>query len=339
MRCRSRLIFRLLWLALMVVSSAKADTVWMNNGDVLSGEITKLEAGKLSLKTKYVGTVLLDLKYVTSMGADRQLWVSLIGEKQASLRSLKGLTPGVIVIDGDGRERSFSSVWPVAGIHVAKPALADSWQLKGNLVASLDSKSGNDEKSLVGVEGQVHIDDQWNKNAVYWDLDLENDEGVKSSEWKLGYSYSRYLTEHWFVQGAAEQEYDSEEDLQTRTSLGGTLGYRFWETSQKTLRTSGGISRLWEDYQSSPSQKDYALTWGFNYRTPLFRRWDYFANSRTFFRLNQSTVLVNVTQGIKVGLTEHITWNLTHMLDYDSDPAEESKKVDNRVKMGVGYQW
>ena len=203
----------LLLIALFSVNWAWADTVWMNNGDVLSGDIQKLEAGRLSLKTSYAGTISLNLKYITSLDSDKTFWVSLIGEKQASLRRLEARNPGVTVMDDDGRKRTFSSVWPVAAIHLKKPALADTWQVKGNLVAALDSKSGNDDESLMGVEGRVHIDDQWNKNAIHWDIDLENDEGVRSSEWRIGYSYSRYLSEHWFVQAAAEQEYDSEEDL------------------------------------------------------------------------------------------------------------------------------
>ncbi|MFK0572454.1 DUF481 domain-containing protein [Endozoicomonas sp.] len=335
-----RYLFRLLGtLCLFSISPVWADTIWMNNGDVLSGDIMKLDAGKLSLQTKYAGTIELDWRYVSALDSDKAFWVSLIGEEKVSLRRFKGQETGVTVIDESGRKRSFSAVWPVASIHIEKPVLADTWELGGKLVAMLDSKSGNDDELLIGVEGKLNVDDQWNKNAFYWDIETEDDDGVKNSEWVIGYSYSRYLDEHWFVQGAAEQKHDSEEDLQRRTSLGGTLGYRFWEAAGSALKTSGGISRLWEEYQANDSQQDYALTWAFNYRTRIINNWEYFANSRTFFRLNQSTTLVNINQGIKVGLTDHITWNLTHILDYDSDPVDKTKKTDSRVKMGVGYQW
>lgn len=324
---------------LFSIDMARADTVWMNNGDVLSGDIVGLDAGKLSLQTQYAGTIELDWRYVTALDSDKTYWVSLIGEEEARLRRFARQNSGVTVIDEDGHRRSFSAVWPVAAIHTDKPVIADTWQLGGKLVATLDSKSGNEDELLMGVEGSLNIDDQWNKNAFYWDIEAEDDDGIKSSEWTAGYSYSRYLDEHRFVQAAAEQEYDSEEDLITRTSLGGTVGYRFWETAEKTLKTSGGISQLWEDYQSNASQRDYALTWIFNYRTPVNDNWEYFANSRTFFRLKQSTTLVNISQGIKIGLTDHIVWNLTHIVDYDSDPVDKAQKIDSRVRMGIGYQW
>ena len=321
------------------ISTTWADTVWMNNGDVLSGEIVKLDSGKLSLRTSYAGTIELDWRYVTALDSDKTFWVSLIGENAARLRRFEGRETGITVIDDSGQKRSFSAVWPVAAIHIEQPVIADTWELGGNLVASLDSKSGNDNEWLIGVEGKLNIDDQWNKNAFYWDIELEDDDGIKSSEWQVGYSYSRYLDEHRFVQGAAEQEYDSQEDLRIRTSLGGTLGYRFWETAAGALKTSGGISQLWEDYQTNASQRDYALTWIFNYRTRINKNWEYFANSRTFFRLKQSATLVNINQTLRIGLTNHITWNLTHIVDYDSDPVDKSRNVDSRIKMGIGYQW
>lgn len=325
--------------SLLVALPAMADTLWLDNGDVLRGEILKLDAGKLSFKTQYAGTIEVDWRYVKTIDSDKSFWVSLIGEKQAHLRQFQGQVSGVAVVDESGRKRTFSAVWPVAAIHLNKPALADTWQVGGNLIATMDSKSGNDRKLIVGLEGKLNVDDQWNKNAFNWDIEVESEKGVKTSEWKLGYAYSRYLDEHWFVQGAANQEFDSDADLRTRTSLGGSLGYRFWETAEGTLKTSGGISRLWERYQITDTQQDYALTWIFNYRTRLLENLEYSANTRTFFRLNQSTTLINITQGIKIGLTDRVSWNLTHTLDYDSDPVENIYKTDNRVKMGIGYQW
>lgn len=326
-------------LYLFFIWPVSADTVWMSNGDVLSGDIIKLDAGKLSLKTQYAGTVDLDWRFVSALDSDKSFWISLIGEKKASLRQIKGQETGVTVIEEDGQKRSFSAAWPVAAINTDKPAIADTWEFGGNLTAVLDGTFGNDEELLFGLEGRLNINDQWNKNALYWDIELENDDGIKASLWDIGYSYSRFLDEHWFVQAAAEQAHDSTEDLQVLTSLGGTLGYRFWETADGSLRTSAGLSQLWEKYENRELQQDYALTWIFNFSTHIFRNWQYFANSRTFFRMKGSTTLVTVSQGIKISLTDQISWNLTHTLDYDSDPVEQTKKTDSRIRMGIGYQW
>lgn len=332
--------FRLLGiLSLIIGQPTSADTVWMSNGDVLSGDIIKLDAGRLTLKTQYAGTLELDWSFVSALDSDKTFWISLIGEKQASLRQIEGQETGVTVIEADGQKRSFSAAWPLAAIHTNKPAIADTWEFGGNLTAILDGSFGNDDELLFGVEGRLNINDQWNKNALYWDIEVENDDGVKASLWDIGYSYSRFLDEHWFVQAAAGQEHDSTEDLQVLTSLGGTLGYRFWETADGFLKTSAGLSQLWEKYEGRELEQDYALTWIFNYSTKIIKNWHYFADSRTFFRMKGSTTLFTLNQGIKIGLTDRISWKLTHTLDYDSDPVDQTKKADGRIRMGIGYQW
>lgn len=52
-----------------------ADTVWLNNGDRLSGEIILLDGGKLALKTKYAGQVLIDWKDIDTLSSDKPLLV------------------------------------------------------------------------------------------------------------------------------------------------------------------------------------------------------------------------------------------------------------------------
>ena len=42
-----------------------ADTVWLKNGDKLSGEITLFDGGKLLIQTEYAGAVTIDWKPVS----------------------------------------------------------------------------------------------------------------------------------------------------------------------------------------------------------------------------------------------------------------------------------
>ena len=316
-----------------------ADTLWMNNGDVLTGDIVALKDGVLSLKTPYAGIIKLDWRFVKTLDSGKQFWISLTGEKEVRLRRIQSQSDGLTLLDNDNQESFFTTIGSVATIHIKRPVRTDTWKLSGNLATTLDSKTGNNDEFMIGLQGKLKVDQHLNKNAIYWDVEIENDDGVKSSEWVIGYSYSRYFDEHWFVQSTAEKEYDSEEDLTTRTSLGGTLGYRFWETPGEAFKVSGGISQLWEKYESHDSKQDYALTWAFNYRTRLNQRLEYFANNKTLFRMDKFMAQVNLNQGIKVGLAKQVTWNLTHIMDYESDPADNKQNTDSQVKMGIGYQW
>ena len=43
---------------MLLAGPVLADTVWLDNGDRLSGEIVLMDGGKLALKTRYAGQVL-----------------------------------------------------------------------------------------------------------------------------------------------------------------------------------------------------------------------------------------------------------------------------------------
>ena len=70
----------LLSTVLLLAWPAWADTVWLNNGDRLSGEILLLDGGKLVLKTKYAGRVLIDWKDIDTLSSDKPLLVRRIHE-------------------------------------------------------------------------------------------------------------------------------------------------------------------------------------------------------------------------------------------------------------------
>ena len=58
-------------LILGLAAPVSADTVWLNNGDRLSGEIILLDGGKLALKTKYAGQVLIAWKDIDTLRSDK----------------------------------------------------------------------------------------------------------------------------------------------------------------------------------------------------------------------------------------------------------------------------
>lgn len=62
--------------ASLCASPALADTVWMKNGDRLSGKIKVFDGGKLLLETPYGGSIALDWKQVQTWKATRNCWSS-----------------------------------------------------------------------------------------------------------------------------------------------------------------------------------------------------------------------------------------------------------------------
>jgi len=64
----------LLCLALCATAtSALADTVWLKNGDRLSGKIKFFDGGKLLLETDYGGAIALDWNKIATLESDQEL--------------------------------------------------------------------------------------------------------------------------------------------------------------------------------------------------------------------------------------------------------------------------
>ncbi|RML93484.1 hypothetical protein APX70_08348, partial [Pseudomonas syringae pv. maculicola] len=52
-----------------------ADTVWLKNGDRLTGTIKVFDGGKLLLQTEYGGAIALDWKQVKTLKSDQPLLI------------------------------------------------------------------------------------------------------------------------------------------------------------------------------------------------------------------------------------------------------------------------
>ena len=78
----------------------------MNNGDRLSGEIILLDGGKLALKTKYAGQVLIDWKDIDTLSSDKPLLVRRSGfDNERSERLAAAAGAGMVRVQG---EREYS---------------------------------------------------------------------------------------------------------------------------------------------------------------------------------------------------------------------------------------
>ena len=61
-----------LLLFLLALTAAYADTVVVDTGDRLNGEIEKLEGGKLILKTSYAGSIRIDWDKVVEIDSQKR---------------------------------------------------------------------------------------------------------------------------------------------------------------------------------------------------------------------------------------------------------------------------
>ena len=327
--------------ALLVLSSiGRADTLWLENGDTISGEILQLDAGSLKIKTEYAGTVEIDWRHVRAVESEQELWVRLVGEDQPRLRTLNALNTGVEIqkIDSDETKR-FSSVWAVAAISQEKPVITDRWQFAGEVRVGIDSKMGNTNREIYTFEGDINLDDEWNKNTLEWDFETKHYSTYDTQEWRFAYSYDRFFNERFYIANSFSWDYDQGADYRRRALAGIAAGYRFWETTEGKLQTSFGISRLWERYAENEDQNGYGFAWLINYETLIWENLRYYNNNKLFYRFGGGEMLLDMRHGFRVTLNSRVSLRFSHTLDYDSQALTSVEKFDSQIKMSIGYQW
>lgn len=97
--------------ALASSTSALADTVWMKNGDRLTGKITLFDGGKLLLKTDYGGDITLKWDKISTFESEQNLLVKQDAETGEHSKGIRAAGPGQVTWSTANR-RPWS--WPAS---------------------------------------------------------------------------------------------------------------------------------------------------------------------------------------------------------------------------------
>lgn len=126
-------------LCLAVVSASTpllADTVWLKNGDKLSGKITVFDGGKLLIQTQYAGAVPIDWKEVKTLESDQQLLVKQDAYTGEKAKALHAAEDGKVTL-ANGETPKTVELASIQQILKPKPVVEDLvW--KGNVDMALD---------------------------------------------------------------------------------------------------------------------------------------------------------------------------------------------------------
>lgn len=247
-------------LFLLAVQAAQADTVWLDNGDRLTGTVKSLDGGVLLIGTDYGGDIRVTFSHVKTLDSTVPLVIrdkSVAREYQAKLVSAD---KGKVVLEGteenlDGDEAASTVKKDVAlnditSIVRPHPFLKD-FSFTGKLDASLnrtDSSTDTQNYALAGSAKARHgmwrhtLDGSYARSA-------ENGE-VNTDNYSASYALDRFLTEKAFWEGRISHRQDWVEDVRRQTAYGTGPGYQFWDDERGAFSLAallGGVNYHYED--------------------------------------------------------------------------------------------
>ena len=330
----------LLCLAVLSASTPLlADTVWLKNGDKLSGKITLFDGGKLLIQTEYAGAVPIDWKQVKTLESDQELLVKQDAYNGEKAKSLQAAEDGKVTL-ANGEEPKTVELASIQQILKPKPVVEDLvW--KGNVDLALDyqrAEEDTDDYDLGFKTTARH--GRWRHIAEgEYNREMQNDV-LTTDNWRAEYSLDRFLTDKWFWQGRLNYKRDKVEDLSRQRVVGTGPGYQFWDDELGSFSLGSLFNRTDYEYQDGGKDNFYsvAMKWDYN-RYLIGKKVEFFTNGEVGRPLsNVADYSLDAELGLRYKVTEWASLNLKAERDIISG-TKDADLNKTRYTAGFGVAW
>ncbi len=242
----------LLLVGLRPLYAQKTDIVVLRNGDRLTGEIKKLERGRLEYSTDDVGRIYIDWTKIVKISSLQRFDVEL----KDGFRYFGSIQEA----QEPGRMDVLTDEGPVTLLIVSvvklTPLEATFFErLKGYIDLGFSFQKANQLTNWTAGTEITHrtIRAQYRMQASSY---FSKQKGIEStSSNMLSFQYSRLFRSRWLSLLLGRLEQNQELGLKLRSSLGGGGGRQVIQTNHMLLLLAGGVSATRENYYEAEGSR------------------------------------------------------------------------------------
>jgi hypothetical protein len=323
------------------LSCAYADTVWLKNGDRLTGTVTLLDGGKLMISTEYGGSIPLDWSKVSTLETDSELLVKN-GDVPSSgeiSKTLSRAEEGKVTLH-NGTAPQTVELASISQIMRPRPLVQD-FLWKGNVDASLDYKradTNTDDYSVKFTTEARH--GLWRHNGRVAYNREATDSVTTTDNYTLAYALDRFIDEQWFWQGRLDYKRDKIEDVARQRTLGTGPGYQFWDNELGAFSLIGLINQNEYEFSNGEKSNFYSVTgrWKYN-RYLVGKTFEFFTNGELGRPLdNTANYSLDAEAGLRYKVTDWASLNVRAERDMVKG-GSEGELDETRYLIGFGVGW
>ena len=327
--------------AMCLATPVFADTVWLKNGDRLSGKIKVFDGGKLLIQTDYAGAVPIDWKQVKTLESDQELLVkqdAWTGEKAKSLQAAED--GSVTLVNGEAPKTV--ALASIQQLIKPKPLVEDMvW--KGNVDVAMDYKRADKDTDDYDLDFKTTArHGAWRHHAEgEYNREFQNDV-VTTDNWTAEYALDYFISDKWYWQGRLTYNRDRVEDISRQRTVGTGPGYQFWDDELGAFSLGSLLNRT--DYEYSDGKKDnfysLAMKWDYN-RYLMGKTVSFFTNGELGKSLEgESDYSLDSEIGLRYKVTEWASLNLKAEKDLiGSSSGSDNALNKTRYTVGFGVVW
>ena len=232
--------------AISACAPALGDTVWLKNGDRLSGKIKLFDGGKLLIQTEYAGAIPIDWKQVKTLESDQELLVKQDAYTGEKAKSLQAADEGKVTL-ANGETPKTVELASIQQILKPKPVVEDLvW--RGNVDVALDYQRAENDTDDYDVDFKTSARHGKWRHIAEGEYNREfQDEVVTTDNWRAEYALDRFITDQWFWQGRLTYKRDKVEELSRQRTVGTGPGYQFWDDELGAFSLGSLLNRT--DYE------------------------------------------------------------------------------------------
>jgi len=171
---------------------------------------------------------------------------------------------------------------------------------------------------------------------------VNNVDTTTENNWFLEGKYDYFFTKRFYGYGDMRAEKDVVNHLDLRLTPGVGVGYQWIEQPDENFNTEGGISWVYQDYNTLPApEENVSVRLAEHYDKTLWDARLKFIQDIQLFPSIQNTenFLALFDVGFHVDLTHNMFSELKTELDYDSNPGPGTKRLDQKYILGVGWNF
>jgi hypothetical protein len=241
----------------------RTDVVTLANGDRITGEVVRLERGRLVFKTDDAGTISFEWDRIVRLEAAREFEVMTSDFRR--LIGRLGTGQGTLVITtADGTTISV----PISEITMILPLGASLWaKVDGTFDSGFTyTRSSGIAQFTLNSNTVYHLPSYVFQLTGSATLTHEDDTQERDDRGAVSFSSVHYRGNQ-FLSGAARFETNESLGLELRSEIGGQAGQRFVNTNRAQLETGAGLVFTDEQAVESESRQNVegVLTFKFSF--------------------------------------------------------------------------
>ena len=313
-----------------------ADQLIMKNGDVITGDVSKVENKKVFIKPAYGSEFSVDLAEVVSINAEKVFEVELEDGSEVNARFAGAADEGQQTLIVEGAEMDVATMQLT---QAAQPQPHYTRVSRVDLNMTFNDGNTDSKNNMLFADTRIRVGEHRHLAELSISRDETNDIKTKKQD-LFGYEYNWMFNEPWYIGATASYERDPIKELSHRYTIGAIVGRDIFKDSRKFLTASVGIGysdQKLAGVADSGATGLWHMIYEHNFRNGTLA---FFHNNSVDYQFyGNNNLILKTNTGFRFDIVAKVYAAISLRYDHESEPAPGTENYDTTLAVGIGAEF